>query len=418
MNPAALYLLENPGDADGVQIENPIEPRIIETLAGFGCSLEFAVSSFDPQFPTLAAGGVISAGGMDFDISQVRRTRNDSGVEIGFVCDHVSYRLNAETFAALESHTGTPGALLAAVLDGTEIESAGAPDGAAETVDFTAGMTRRAALLLVADACGLEVFYARDAVGLTERRGLPLAPGHFVALSGVNVVSLEHEDDPREAGASPPAIRCNVAELSVLIDAPGLSVALGDSVSVTDSDAGIDELDLRVIRYERNPVSPMESVVEIGRPVPSLSDLLADIVQTGRTIGARVDALETGAAPAPAGWNRTENEYDPELWDVTLSPRRVWFMGDGDTRKQGIIEGGTFSAPIGTETIWAKVSQTDFSGVLVSATEWPDAAGFWFIPILTYYGANGNAEVSEVMLYGDAYLWPVWADYQEPEPEP
>ena len=249
--------------------------------------LEFSIPVKNPASTHINEVNIIGIDGDCFDIAAFGKAQNGAGLRMADVeCEHVSYRLNDPDYN-LEyfTQTGTPTAVLTALLDGTGFTVG--------TVDFTAAVTysaleaksRRALLMEFAAILGGELDFTAFTVSIRTQRG-SATPKALTVGRDVSVIGKQVNKRMRDAEGNPIiAYTCGVYNTDGL--------ALGDVVTLSESGMAINAT-LRIVSLSLDPFNPRNStVIEVGNSTKGLEDDLYRIetstLAKGKTYyGARI----------------------------------------------------------------------------------------------------------------------------------
>lgn len=245
-----------------------------------------------------------------FDIASYKKSQNGSNVpSVSVECEHISYRLNNSVYnVEYFTETGTPTAILTAILNGTGFTVG--------TVDFTASVTfslqqatsRRALLMQFVAYLGGEVEFSGFTVSIRTARGSS-TPKDLTANKNLTVMAHSVDKRTLDKNGNPTvAYECAVYN-------PVEPLSLGDVVTLNYSLLDID-VSLRIVSITTNPYDSRDVSVEIGNYVNSLEDDLYRI----ETQAVSKDALMNGCRIGPEyGFECVRND----------KKARAFFKSDG-----------------------------------------------------------------------------------------
>jgi len=248
---------------------------------------------FNFTAPLAACGSLITGDNIAevdsdyFDIIAYKKAQASNGELAASVgCEHVSYRLNEPEYN-LEyfTQTGTPTAILTALLAGTGFTVG--------TVDFTTEVTysaqeaksRRALLMEFVAYLGGEVEFNQFTIGIRTQRGSAVAKDLLIDRN-IEVISISYSKRDKDALGNPlVCYECNLVR--------PMAIALGDVVTLNYTTLGIDT-ELRVVSITTDLYHPDDVSFEIGNFVPGLADdayrietstVIKDKIYNGTRIG-------------------------------------------------------------------------------------------------------------------------------------
>ena len=241
-----------------------------------------------------------------FNIVYTKDNHNaDDTLTIDVECEHVSYDLLGDEndptdLMIVDSYAdvGTPTALLTNLLAGTSFTVGQVDFTALTTIAINEKVSKRGILLTLAAQLGGELKFSKYEISLLSRRGSDLGLGFRYRK---NLMSMSRITDNRNRVSGLPTMTydTDVAELEF---AQGHGVddhyELGDTVHLFDSQLGIIDLPVRIIKESHNPVQRMKGNVTIsntaGAFIKDISDTVVALQQTTITKESLYNGVKIG----------------------------------------------------------------------------------------------------------------------------
>lgn len=241
-----------------------------------------------PAVSALIADGNIAEVNSDYyDLAYFHKEQSESGdLNVSAEFEHVSYRLNDPEYdMEYFTSTGTPTAVLTAILEGTGF--------AVGTVEFTESVTysiqekssRRKMLMDFVTLLGGEVDFEQFEISILNQRG-STTPKNITEGRNFTIIAVSFDTRKRDSGGNP-----LVAYSCKLINP--MEINLGDVVTMQYGTLGIDT-SLRVVSIAKNPYNSHDIEFEIGNFNPTLendlyrietSTVIKDKLYNGTRIG-------------------------------------------------------------------------------------------------------------------------------------
>jgi len=215
--------------------------------------------------PLIAGGNVAELDGDYFDIVYYRKGQDpDGSLVVEVECEHVSYRLNDPDYdLEFFTQTGTPMAVLTALLAGTGFTVGTVEPTAAVTYSAQEKMSRRMLLMgLVATVAG-EVDFDQFEISILNARG-STTPVDLTATRDIEVIDKVYNGREKDSAGNP------LVSYTCRLIRP-VAVELGDVVALDYPAIDVD-VTLRVVSITRNPYNRYEVSFEIGNFIPGLAD--------------------------------------------------------------------------------------------------------------------------------------------------
>ena len=251
-------------------IKNLIKPWRYEQINGEN-TLEFT-AILDEKVSTYAdENAVVEFGDDYFDVVYYSKDMNEDGTcTMAIECEHTSYRLNDSDYDLDEfAETGTPTAILTAILSGTGFTVGTVELTTSTTYAIQEKKSRRALLMEFIALIGGEVSFNKFEVSILTRRG---TTDLQIFTKGKNIKVLSKVYDGRESPAQ-------VAYTCTPIILPDKAIDLGDDVLLVQPELDISDT-LRVVSIGYNPIDSMEQEIEIANYINTLEDQLYRIETT------------------------------------------------------------------------------------------------------------------------------------------
>ncbi len=338
---------------------------VIDALVREGINEEYTLSFSVPitsasNWALVETGAVVVYAEQSFDIVRAEKVRDTSGNLMVFAeCEHVSYRLGEIAEDGYLRQNATRQQFMDDLVADTDF-TVGAVDDPSESIPVLRidGGNRRALLLEGMQLFGCSVGYDGFAIDMLNRRGT--ATGATIT-AGINAIEIRDVNDSREPEVRKLWGEIAVAELAALPEyGSPYAVNLGDTVTLVDTDLGIDE-QLDIVHYAFDPIFPMESRVFLGaRP--------RGIEQTVVSIMEKDPQLRTRPARLIIEDEENAGSYQAEEWEFAFFPRGwrkkplglTWGEEEGD---QPLLEEVESRTGLPTAEI------EDYDGLLVMAVE-------------------------------------------------
>ena len=205
---------------------------------------------------------VVEYGGDYYDVAKVKKALSGGMYRVSFDCEHVSYRLTngADTLNDF-TVTGTPRAVLTALLSGTEFHVGEVEPNEAVTYSITSETTRRAAILGFCSEMGYDADFSDFFVHIYLHRGSRTAK----ELVDRNVVSVSKTTAKSDNSRS---YSCTLHDPS--------GFELGDEVHFYFPKLGIDE-NVRIVGMSRQPFTSKDVSLEVDDYTPTIESQFARI---------------------------------------------------------------------------------------------------------------------------------------------
>lgn len=248
---------------------------------------EFSFTCYDEEYKTdrIADSDVtVYVEGSHYDIRQLDIEHDYNGlVQYTARCEHVFYRLaDPDTQVENYANTGTPGAILADILAGTEF-SVGELDYTEEIV-FAANdkLTKMGLVLSLVSALGGELDFSNGGYSIDIKNTIGKDDGFQIRV-GKNLAGIRKQIDRRKAERIAYEVNLvNVAE-SDDYKALGLnqleSVGIGDTVRVIDEAIHVD-VQQSVLEIKRDVIKAINIDVILANSFETLADTLNFIRET------------------------------------------------------------------------------------------------------------------------------------------
>ena len=277
-----------------------------------------------------------------FNIVYTKDNHNaDDTLTIDVECEHVSYDLLGDENDPADpmivdyyADVGTPTALLATLFAGTSFTVGQVDFTALTTLAINEKVSKRGILLTLAAQLGGELKFSKYEISLLSRRGSDLGLGFRYRK---NLMSMSRITDNRNRVSGLPIMTydTDVAELEF---AQGHGVddhyELGDTVHLFDSQLGIIDLPVRIIKESHNPVQRMKGNVTISNITNAFIKDINDIVVGLQQNTVAKDALYYGARIGP------ENGFESIRSDKKA---RAYFNADAFKMQSGDGSGSNWT---------------------------------------------------------------------------
>ena len=241
-----------------------------------------------------------------FNIVYTKDNHNaDDTLTIDVECEHVSYDLIGDENNPADSmivdyyaDVGTPTQLLTNLLAGTNFTVGAVEFSALTTLAINEKVSKRGILLIMAAQLGGELKFSKYEISLLSRRGADNGLGFRYRR---NLVSMSRITDNRNRVTGLPAVTydTDVVELE-FVQGHGVDdhYELGDTVHLFDSQLGIIDLPVRIIKESHNPVQRMKGNVTIsntaGAFIKDISDTVVALQQTTITKESLYNGVKIG----------------------------------------------------------------------------------------------------------------------------
>ena len=216
---------------------------------------------------------VIGLDGDYYDISRYRNAHgHDGNLRVTAECEHISYRLNdpeydMEYFTA----SGTPAAILAAILEGTGFSVGTVEFTAVHTYSAQEKKSRRALLIQFAELLDGELLFNGLSVSILTQRGSS-SPKDLREGRNITVISKDVDKTRRDELGNPVvAYECDLVE--------PMELSLGDAVTMVYDTLGIN-ITLRIVSITTNPYNSSEVSFSVSNTVPTIEDEAYEIATT------------------------------------------------------------------------------------------------------------------------------------------
>ena len=286
-------------------LNNVINPIILEELnRGFAFSFQTVIDGDKSDYVTYQ--NIVEIEDNYFNIVYTKDNHNaDDTLTIDVECEHVSYDLLGDEndpadlmIADSYVDVGTPTALLTTLFAGTSFTVGQVDFTALTTIAINEKVSKRGILLTLAAQLGGELKFNKYEISLLSRRGADNGLGFRYRR---NLVSMSRITDNRNRAADLPTVTydTDVVELEF---AQGHGVddhyELGDTVHLFDSQLGIIDLPVRIIKESHNPVQRMKGNVTIsntaGAFIKDISDTVVALQQTTITKESLYNGVKIG----------------------------------------------------------------------------------------------------------------------------
>lgn len=261
-------------------LNNLISPLITERLDQTEKTFKFTTVIDEEKSQYVQYGNIVDVEDDYFSIITTTENHNsDDTLTIAADCEHVSYSLsNEEHILDYFTAYGTPAEILTQLLQGTAF--------AVGTVEFTQPIavainekvTRRGAILTIANQIGAEILFKKYQVSLLTRRG---ANRGVQFRYGKNIIGLSRKVDGTKIVSGLPTIsyEVSVPMLESLPEYADLEhVELGDDIRVFDDKLKIDVLQ-RVVSIAYDPVERINLNVQISNCIEDIANTITRLMQ-------------------------------------------------------------------------------------------------------------------------------------------
>lgn len=279
--------------------------------------LNFTCRVKDSATAYLNENTVCSLDGDYYDVAFFRSMQQSNGQLLYDVqCEHVSYRLNNPEFnVEYFTMTGTPEAVLGAILDGTGFSVGIVEYSTAITISLQEAASRRGLLMYLVSQLGGDLVCNGFEISIVEHRG-SATPKPLKVGKNVTVVSKSVNKRNRDILGNPIiSYACDVYK--------GTALALGDVVTLDYDILGIDAT-LRVVEISYDPYNPANVSIEVG----NLSERLEDDIYRIETETVAKNKTYYGTRIGPDnGFETIRN--DKKARSVMNADMLAWQIGDG-----------------------------------------------------------------------------------------
>ena len=335
-----IKVLNNSLDSLAI-LNNVINPIITEEL-NREFTLSFQVIIDNDKSDYVNYQNIIENSDNYFNIVYTKDNHNaDDTLTIDVECEHVSYDLIGDENNPADSmivdyyaDVGTPTQLLTNLLAGTNFTVGAVEFSALTTLAINEKVSKRGILLILAAQLGGELKFNKYEISLLLRRGADSGLGFRYRR---NLVSMSRITDNRNRVAGFPVVTydTDVAELEF---AQGHGAddhyELGDTVYLFDSQLGIIDLPVRIIKESHNPVQRMKGNVTISNTAGAFIKDINDIVVGLQQNTVAKDALYYGARIGP------ENGFESIRSDKKA---RAYFNADAFKMQSGDGSGSNWT---------------------------------------------------------------------------
>jgi len=285
---------------------NVVSPLISEEInREFAASFQTVIDDDKSDYVTYQ--NIVEIEDDYFNIVHTKDNHNADGtLTMDVECEHVSYDLLGDENDPADTmimdyyaDVGTPTLLMTNLLAGTGFMVGTVDFTALTTLAINEKISKRGILLTLAAQLGGELKFNKYEISLLTRRG---ADNGLVFRYQKNLVSMSRITDNRNRVSGLPTVTydTDVVELEY---ASGHGVddhyGLGDTVYLFDSQLGIVNLPVRIIKESHNPVQHMQGKVTISNiPTAFVGDLSDTVSDLQRNTVAK-DALYNGVKIGP-----------------------------------------------------------------------------------------------------------------------
>ena len=331
-----------------------------ENTLNFFCRVKDSAAAY------LNENTVCSLDGDYYDIAFFKSAQQGDGLLLYDVqCEHVSYRLNDPDYnVEYFTMTGTPTAILAAILAGTPFAARTVEFSTAITISILEETSRRGLLMYLVSYLGGDLYCNGFGISILTHRGSTtpkaLSVGKDVTVISKSINKREHDID----GNPIISYACEIHK--------GAALALGDVVSLDYEVLGID-VSLRIVGIAYDPYNPANVSIEVG----NLSARLEDDIYRIETETITKEKLYHGTRIGPT--NGFESiRSDKKARAVMNSDSFAWQTGDGT--------GGNWVNALYYDSVSNKLKFTGDINMLGGSVAWGDLTGK---PDLTNIDENG-----------------------------
>lgn len=225
------------------------------------CTFDFSMPG--RLIPNLTIGDEVRLGDLYFSVVRIAKQTGVAGVAFGVSCEHVSYQL-ADALQTSAHFSGTVGAVLAEILDGTDFTVGRVEIPGTFSVTINNDTNKRAALQEWATVTGAELSYTGRAINFVTRVG---SSTPRVLSDAENVASLSVTLDSRSETQS---YSVTLSRLQTL--------GLGDAVTIRYTSLALDTT-TRVITLDYDPFHPWTINMVTGDHVPDFTGAVSSALE-------------------------------------------------------------------------------------------------------------------------------------------
>lgn len=225
------------------------------------CTFDFSMPG--RLIPNLTIGDEVRLGDLYFSVVRIAKQTGVAGVAFGVSCEHVSYQL-ADALQTSAHFSGTVGAVLAEILDGTDFTVGRVEIPGTFSVTINNDTNKRAALQEWATVTGAELSYTGRAINFVTRVG---SSTPRILSDAENVASLSVTLDSRSETQS---YSVTLSRLQTL--------GLGDAVTIRYTSLALDTT-TRVITLDYDPFHAWTINMVTGDHVPDFTGAVSSALE-------------------------------------------------------------------------------------------------------------------------------------------
>lgn len=278
-------------------------------------TIEFTAVLDAKAAETVESGNIADCAGDYFDIVYYDKAINEDGTKtVKCEAEHVSYRLNNPAYDLdLFGMSGTPTAILAAILAGTGFTVGTVEPTTAGAYTINEKTSRRALLIGYTNAIGAELSFDKFSVSMLNHRG---SEDQVLYTAGKNLRIINKIFNGRKT----PAEISYTAEPIVL---PNKALSLGDEVLLVQTEFGVSE-SLRIVSLSYDPMDKQTLEIEISNYVQTLESQFYQMAQAS----VAKDKVYHGVRIGPEfGFESIRS--NKKARSIVNSDTLAWQIGDG-----------------------------------------------------------------------------------------
>jgi len=265
-------------------LNNVIDDKLVNEING-AYTFNFTAIIDDKVNTYINENYIIEADNDYFDIIYYESADNEDGsLTMTVQCEHVSYRLNDETFTTF-TYYESPYTLLYLMLFGSGFTPIDAGHFSTFlTYSITEEKTKRLMIFELASLLGGEVVFEKFKISIDLKMG---DQSGKIFTKGKNIKVLKKIYDGRAEDGPITSYACES------INIPNDSLSLGDNILLYHSDLDISE-EVRIVKIEYSVIDNLDFIIHLSNKVLSLSDSLYRITTSKLTAERRYFGVKIG----------------------------------------------------------------------------------------------------------------------------